>query len=176
MQLKSTGKTILQQILELTNQLSDAEYSTELELLNGNSIGKHVRHIVEFFDLLVSGSAQGLINYDKRNHEPLYETSTKATKALLQKLMAGIDTISFEEDVVLEVSYAKTDDDSFKIKSSLERELAYNIEHAIHHMAIIKIALKTLFPKVNLADNFGVAYSTVRYQKSKVSDDSFLKS
>ena len=167
MQLKATGQTILNQIFKLTNQLSDDEYSAELDILNGNSIGKHVRHIVEFFELLVSGSTKGLINYDKRNHEPLYETDAGATMNVLQQLMKEIEEISFEEEVVLEVSYANTGEDSVKIKSSLERELAYNIEHAIHHMAIIKIAINTVFPKVNLPDNFGVAYSTVRYQNSK---------
>ena len=80
--------------------------------------------------------------------------------------MHGIEGISDGKEVILEVSYAKTDTESVKIKSSLERELAYNIEHAIHHMAIIKIAIQTVFPNVKLAENFGVAYSTVRYQKS----------
>ena len=168
MQLKTTGKTILKQVFELTNQLSDAEYSAELELLNGNSIGKHVRHIMEFFELLISGSSQGLINYDKRKHETLFETDTRATMVALQQLMTGIDEISYEDEIVLELNYTESSDNTVKIKSSIERELAYNIEHAIHHMAIIKIALKTLFPKVSLAENFGVAYSTVRYQKSKV--------
>ena len=50
MQLKATGQTILKQIFDLINQLNDAEYSAELDLLNGNSIGKHVRHVVEFFE------------------------------------------------------------------------------------------------------------------------------
>ena len=166
MQLKTTGQTILNQIFDLINQLDDAEYSVELDILNGNSIGKHVRHVVEFFELLVSGSSDGLINYDKRNHEPLYETDTKATMVKIKKLMIGIDDITFLDEVVLEVNYADSDAETVKIKSSLERELAYNIEHAIHHMAIIKIALQTVFPKVRLIENFGVAYSTVRYQKS----------
>lgn len=166
MQLKATGQTILNQIYDLTKQLSDDEYSAELDLLNDNTIGKHVRHVVEFFDLLVSGSSQGVINYDKRNHEPLYETDTRATMTKLQELLQSVNEIGFEQEVVLEVSYANTDDDTEKINSSLQRELAYNIEHAIHHMAIIKIAIQTMFPNVKLADNFGVAYSTVRYQKS----------
>lgn len=166
MQLKTTGQTILNQVFDLINQLDDAEYSAELDILNGNSIGKHVRHVVEFFELLVSGSTDGLINYDKRNHEPLYETDTKATMEKIKKLMIGIDDITFLDEVVLEVNYADSDAEPVTIKSSLERELAYNIEHAIHHMAIIKIALQTVFPKVKLIENFGVAYSTVRYQKS----------
>ncbi len=166
MQLKATGKIILNQIFALTDQLSDAEYCAELELLNGNSIGKHVRHVIEFFELLVSGASQGLINYDKRKHTPVYETETGATLQKIQELIQGIEGISHGKEVLLEVSYGKTDEDSTQIKSSLDRELAYNIEHAIHHMAIIKIAIQTVFPNVKLAENFGVAYSTIRYQKS----------
>ena len=168
MQLKATSQTILDQIFNLTDQLSDAEYSAELDLLNGNTIGKHVRHVVEFFDLLVSGSTNGLINYDKRKHEPIYETDTKVTLEKLKYLEKEIDGLPSYKEVILEVSYAETAKDTVKIKSSLERELAYNIEHAIHHMAIIKIAVQTVFPNIKLAENFGVAYSTVRYQKSNL--------
>ena len=166
MQLKVTGKTIINQIFDLTSQLSDDEYSAELDLLNGNTIGKHVRHVVEFFDLLISGSANGIINYDKRMHELIYETGTTATLEKLRYLAKEINGVSSGEEVILEVSYTDTDTDSVKIKSSLERELAYNIEHAIHHMAIIKIAVQIVFPNIKLPENFGVAYSTVRYQKS----------
>ena len=165
MQLKTTSQTIINQIFDLTSQLSDAEYSAELDLLNGNTIGKHVRHVVEFFDLLISGSANRTINYDKRKHVLIYETDTTATLEKLRYLAKEINGVSSGEEVILEVSYTDTDTDSVKIKSSLERELAYNIEHAIHHMAIIKIATQTVFPKIRLAQNFGVAYSTVRFQK-----------
>lgn len=166
MQLKATARTILSQIFDLIHQLSEAEYTSELDLLNGNTIGKHVRHIIEFFDLLVSGSYEGIINYDKREHAKLFEEDTHATISKIRELLNKIDQMNFERNVYLEVSYSKTDDDLVKIKSSLERELAYNIEHAIHHMAIIKIAIQTVFPKIRVSENFGVAYSTVRYQKS----------
>jgi uncharacterized damage-inducible protein DinB len=166
MQLKATGQAILNQVFELTSQLSDDEYAAELELLNDNTIGKHVRHIIEFFDLLISGSTGGIINYDRRKHEPTYETSVEAGMQKLRELMKALQDLSTGKEILLEVSYADSDEDPVKIKSSVERELAYNIEHAIHHMAIIKIAVQTVFPRVGLAENFGVAYSTVRYQKS----------
>ena len=136
-------------------------------MLNGNTIGKHVRHVIEFFDLLMNGCAEGIINYDRRNHELLYETDTRAAFSKLKSLADCIEDISFGKDIILEVSYANTDNETVKIKSSIERELAYNIEHAIHHMAIIEIAVQTIFPKISLPDNFGVAFSTIRYQKSK---------
>jgi uncharacterized damage-inducible protein DinB len=166
MQLKATARAILSQIFDLIQQLSEAEYTSELDLLNGNTIGKHIRHIVEFFDLLVSGSYEGIINYDKREHSQLFESDIHATISRIKELLHKIDQMNFGGEVYLVVSYSETDDDAEKIKSSLERELAYNIEHAIHHMAIIKIAIQTVFPKIQLSDNFGVAYSTVRYQKS----------
>lgn len=167
MQLKNTSHLILNQILDLTTQLSDSEYTAKLDLLNGNTIGKHVRHVIEFFDLLMNGCAEGIINYDRRNHELLYETDTRAAFSKLKSLADCIEDISFGKDIILEVSYANTDNETVKIKSSIERELAYNIEHAIHHMAIIEIAVQTIFPKISLPDNFGVAFSTIRYQKSK---------
>jgi len=166
MQLKATAQKILSQILDLTQQLSDSEYTSQLDLLNGNTIGKHVRHIVEFFDVLANGSPEGIINYDKRKHAQLHETNIQATHLKIREIMSKLDKMDFDREVHLEVSYSKSDTEIFEIKSSLERELAYNIEHAIHHMAIIKIALQTVFPKINVSENFGVAYSTVRYQKS----------
>ena len=77
-----------------------------------------------------------------------------------------IENLNPNSDLILEVGYSNIDEDTVRIKSSLEREIAYNIEHAIHHMAIIKIAVMTVFPKVQLAENFGIAYSTVRYHKT----------
>jgi hypothetical protein len=55
------------------------------------------------------------------------------------------------------------------ITTNLHRELAYNIEHAIHHMAIMKIGINEVAPYVRLEENFGVAPSTVRY-KNQLAD------
>lgn len=166
MQLKDTGKSILNQVHEMMSQLKGAEYSAELELLNGNSIGKHVRHVLEFFELLTDGASKGLINYDKRLHSSVYETDVQKTLSRVIQLKQEVADLPMGKEIHLEVSYTNSDDEAVKIKSSVERELAYNIEHAIHHMAIIKIAIQTVFPNVTLSENFGVAYSTVRYQNS----------
>ena len=168
MQLKATGKEILLQISEVISQLSNNEYAAELKLLNENTIGKHVRHIIEFFEILVEGAKKGLINYDKRKHLSKYETDTAVVLNKIKQLMIGIDDLHGGNEMVLEVSYTKSDEDSICIKSSVNRELVYNIEHAIHHMAIIKIAIQTYFPKVHMTESFGVAYSTVRYRRSSI--------
>ena len=50
------------------------------------------------------------------------------------------------------------------IETNYYRELMYNIEHCIHHQAIIKIALLN-FGKTEIAENLGVAKSTIEYKK-----------
>ncbi len=50
------------------------------------------------------------------------------------------------------------------IPSSVARELLYNIEHAVHHMALIQVAVTNAFPSIELPPHFGVAYSTVQHQ------------
>jgi uncharacterized damage-inducible protein DinB len=164
MQLKQTAESILKQIMELTNQLSDADYTAELNLLGGNTIGKHVRHITEFFDLLTKRPAAGVINYDLRKHGEELEKDRIAMLQKIEQIITRVDDLNLEEAVILEVSYAANETNTVQIESGLARELAYNIEHAIHHMAIIKMAIRTVFPAVQLAGNFGVAYSTVRFQ------------
>ena len=170
MPLITTSKTILDQMRELITQLRDEEYYHEIDVLSGNTIGKHVRHVLEFFDLLLIGDAEGTINYDQRKHDYLLETNRKIAITKTSLLMDQIDKIELGKPLVLQVNYSETTQAPMSLKTSIDRELAYNIEHAIHHMAIIKIAVTMLFPNVKLPADFGIAFSTLRYQKSLSGD------
>jgi uncharacterized damage-inducible protein DinB len=70
-----------------------------------------------------------------------------------------------KEDKELQVDYQFLSNQQKNIKSSYQRELLYNLEHSIHHQAIIKVALRTL-RSVEIDENFGVAPSTIRYRLS----------
>jgi hypothetical protein len=166
MHLTETSKSILDQLADLTIQLSDNEYSAELNMLNGNTIGKHIRHIIEFFDMLITGSKKGLINYDKRNHNIELEKDRLMMIDTIQSIKNKMEHLELNHDAFLEVSYTNSDEDAIRLKSSTERELAYNIEHAVHHMAIIQIAIQTVFPTISLPAQFGVAFSTIRFKET----------
>jgi len=62
------------------------------------------------------------------------------------------------------VSYDKLGNDGFEFVTGLEGELVYNIEHAIHHMAIIRIAVEKELPSIKLDKYFGLACSTIRFR------------
>lgn len=163
MLLQQTTTAILLQLKAVVTDLGEEGYCKPLPVLSGNTIGKHVRHILEFFDCMLQGMDTGLVDYDNRQRNVLLETDTEFTLRYLDNLTIAIDVIN--ENQALSMAFSYADQETTVINTLLYREMAYNIEHAIHHMAIIKIAIKQEFPHVILPVNFGVAYSTIHHQQ-----------
>ncbi|NBP71028.1 MAG: hypothetical protein EBU52_20110, partial [Cytophagia bacterium] len=69
--------------------------------------------------------------------------------------------------LILEVGYDMSANDFVTIESNFMRELVYNIEHAVHHMAIMKIGIKEVAPYIQLPFDFGVAASTIRHKEAE---------
>lgn len=165
MQILSASKAIINQLINLCEELSEEQYAISLDLLMQNSIGKHIRHIIEFYDLLKNSCSQECeLSYDKREHCSKTELDKAVAIKRFQEVLRWFDQIDADIILKLIVSYDKLKKDGFVINTSLERELVYNIEHAIHHMAIIRIAIEKDFPDIRLDQDFGVAYSTIRYR------------
>ncbi|NBC82883.1 MAG: DinB family protein [Bacteroidetes bacterium] len=165
--MKAAAKENLYQLQDLLQNLSEKEYTKSLEVLSGASIGQHIRHILEIYLLLVSGSFTGIICYDKRKRDPLIENETLHAILIVNKLLVEIDTLDVNRTVKFEADYNIGDDSQHPVISSVGRELSYCIEHSIHHQALIKVALIALeLPNIT-SNNFGVAYSTIRYRNNQ---------
>jgi uncharacterized damage-inducible protein DinB len=162
MQLHRTSSEILNQLIQVIDQLNDEQYAKSLTVLSGNSIGKHVRHIVEFFECLISGYENGLVDYDSRLRNVALENSRVTAIDYMKRISASISLFA-DKNLLLACNYG--DDTSITSHSSFNREVVYNVEHTIHHMAIIRIAVQEMFKSVSLPENFGIAYSTVKYQQ-----------
>ena len=163
MQLQQISVDILTQLNAVCKQLTDNSFSQPLNILSNNSIGKHIRHIIEFYDLMMIGKESGAVNYDKRSHDKVLEENRVMAIEKLNSL--GTEILNFEDDQPLKMSanYSIDEENPIAITTSLYRELQYNIEHAVHHMAIIKIALLNEFPGIKIAEGFGIAYSTIKF-------------
>lgn len=83
---------------------------------------------------------------------------------MIDRLLSGIDTLDEFQTVRFEADYSMTGSSPNSVTSSVGREMAYCIEHSIHHQAIIKGALIDLHLYDLVNDHFGVAYSTIRYR------------
>ena len=163
--MKETAKDNLLQLRSLLEILDKTEYTNELEILSGATIGQHMRHILEFYLLLVSGSFTGTISYDKRERNPKIENSLSFAVDTVNLLIPALSLLKEKDPVELEADYTEDGNSGNIVQSSVGRELAYCIEHSIHHQALIKVGLIAAGLVHTISDNFGVAYSTIRYRE-----------
>jgi hypothetical protein len=149
----------LDELIGLLHQLSDEEYSKSCFELSGSSIGEHTRHIVEMFKCLNRNYDAAVVNYDKRERNGLIETNTNFAVRMILEIKNNIQ----KENKNIELQQ-KIDGNSVIIQSNYYRELLYNLEHCIHHQALIKVAILKC-ENVTVDGNFGVARSTIEYRK-----------
>ena len=164
MMLHSSAKDLLLQLDHIVGQSSEEDFSRPLEELSDSTLGQHVRHTLEFFICLYDAKNESIVNYDKRKHDKLIETDRKLARSVIASIVEFLETNTEDFPVSFEANYTAFDVKNEAMKSSFFRELAYNIEHAIHHMALIKIAVHQSLSYIQLPTNFGVASSTVRYK------------
>ncbi len=168
MQLLNACISILNQLEGTIRQLNEKDFSKPSSALGKSTIGQHTRHTLEFFLCLEKGFQKGIVNYDKRSHDKLIETDKFIALEAINQIRGFIITKKQDHPLKLEVGYERDSEDCLTIETNYFRELTYNIEHAVHHMAIMKIGLREVAPYVDFASDFGVAVSTIRHQDSLV--------
>lgn len=166
MNISTAANQILIQLNELLFKLRPDDYTRPSQLLSGATIGQHVRHSLEFFLCLIEGSAAGVVNYDKRRRDRMIEEDQDFGRKVLRAISDYVKSNLTNSTLKLEVDFGSEEGESALIPSNYFRELTYNIEHTIHHMALIRVAVKEFCPYLELPEDFGVARSTIRYRAS----------
>lgn len=148
----------LNELVDLLKQLSQNEYSTACAELSNATIGEHTRHIIEMFQCLENQYDLGIVNYDKRERNSRIQTDTifaiKNIILIQQNLNKKNKNIELRQNI---------DGEEIRISSNYFRELLYNLEHCIHHQALIKVAVLQC-ETVIIDPDFGVARSTIKYR------------
>jgi len=165
--MKTVANENLLQIKDLLRNIKTKDYTSQSEILSGSTVGQHIRHILEFYLLLVSGSFSGTISYDKRERDKRIEHSPGFAAETIGHLLKGIETLDTRQLVKFEGDFTTDGSHDNFTESSIGRELAYCIEHSIHHQAIIKAGLIAMGLAGLTDEHFGVAYSTIRYRENK---------
>lgn len=169
MNLSKAAINILNQLGDLVGQIQEADFSKPSDTLSKSTIGQHIRHTLEFFICFESGFNHGVVNYDQRQHDKLIETDKFLALSAISQAIEFIKSIQEEKPLKLEVGYDLMREEFVKVDTNSTRELVYNIEHAVHHMAIIKIGIREIAPYVRLNYDFGIAASTLRFKKDSAS-------
>jgi hypothetical protein len=162
MLLKQPIQNVFVQLTETLNQLSADEYIQPSKILFNASIGQHVRHIIELFLCLEKGYETGVVNYEKRKRDYQIETNKNLAIQLLKDIYHRLERAN--TGLVMEAEDYEDTTGVVAIPSNYYREIAYNLEHTIHHMALIRVGVNEV-STIELPQEFGVAYSTIKYRQ-----------
>ena len=155
-------KNNLSENIELLRQLTNEEFTQQNPELSNATIGEHIRHIIELLGCLIENYDSGIINYDDRKRNELIQTDVNKAIAVIKKHILEIE----KPNKKLSLTY-KCFGPIELISTNYFRELVYNLEHSIHHQALIKVALHR-FPHIQVSSSFGVAPSTLEYRRQCV--------
>ncbi|MCW2117814.1 DinB family protein [Flavobacterium sp. 7A] len=157
--LKQSVNNSLNELVHLLGELTNEEFSKSCATLSNSSIGEHTRHIIEMFQCLQNNYDSGMVNYDNRLRNPQIQTDTQFAILQIEQIQNVVDKSDkkmFLQQII--------DGEELQIETNYYRELLYNLEHCIHHQALIKVGvLQTC--KIILNANFGVARSTIEYRQ-----------
>jgi len=165
--------SIVRQITELLETIEADAYRQPLPLFNGATLGQHFRHIFDFYYCLVRDRSSGLIDYASRERRPAIEADPRTAREAFENLVDLVSVLDEKERIAVRADFSHlTEEQRPQYQSSVGRELMYAYDHAIHHLAIIRIGLQAVFPQYHLGDNLGVAPSTVKFRAGERSNES----
>lgn len=157
--LVTPARKRLQDLIDVLGQLNDDEFTFRFAELGNSTIGEHSRHVIEMFQCLVNGYDTSVVNYERRTRDLQLQTNLRFAIQTLQRISDDIEM----PDKPLAVSYISSAEGELMIQSNFYRELLYNLEHCIHHQALIKVGLRH-FENVSVSADFGIAASTIEYR------------
>ena len=156
------------QITQILGQLSTKQMQMPLDVFNGSSVGKHFRHIYDYYACILKGMQKGCVDYADRSRDEMIESNPvdaiDAFNQVLRNLLGVEET--WEIGIITDFS-GDPSEERQTVDSTLGRELLYAHDHALHHLAIIKIGIQSAFPDLILNEEVGVAPSTLKYLKSR---------
>lgn len=162
-------RLIFHQMTELLALLDTAVYTRPLPLFHGSTVGQHFRHILEFYTCLLEGIPAGQVDYSGRKRNLVLSENIAAAAATLEYIAAGIAPLDEQQMLRVESEFSEHEAESDRLyyPSSLGRELQYAFDHAVHHLAIIRIGIEAYFPEIPVDPELGVAPSTLKFMHQK---------
>lgn len=154
---------LFQQVNTALLSISNQQYADAQPVLLHSSIGQHLRHSIELYQELLRGYHTGVVNYEQRRRSLLLETDRQAAIAAMQSVLEVLPDA--DKPLQLQGHYHAGSDAMMHVATNYQRELLYNVEHLIHHMALMRIALAQ-WPEAVIHPQFGIAVSTIQHRQA----------
>jgi len=153
----------LESLKNLLLLLNNDQYCFKNIFLGNASIGGHSRHIIELLKCATEGYNSGSVDYLNRVRNLELEADRNTAIQELGRLQGQIRKSNREMKLIVE-------EDNIGLPNTVDttyyREIVYNTEHTMHHLALIRVALREMQLDI-VGEDFGVAHSTIKYRMSK---------
>ncbi len=159
---------ILRQGVDLLERMSAEQYNRRFPVCFNSSVGGHIRHNFDHVLNFVGGWPEGFVDYDARQRNPLVESDPQASARALEAVIDRLRSMpadALENPVRVKMDSGGEEDADCWSQSTVRRELQFLISHTVHHYALI--ATLCALMEVPVAPDFGVAPSTLRFQRSQ---------
>ncbi len=165
MDFKQGSSQMIHQITGLLDSISPEQYSQNLDIFKGSTLGQHFRHILDFYLVLLNHYQSGLVDYTLRERDAKLETDPRYAMATFEQVLGKVDQLDeqFPLKVKADLLFCSEGERPL-IPTSIGRELMYAYEHAVHHLAIIRIGIENAFPDLEIANEIGIAPATIKYR------------
>ncbi len=159
---------IAHQINVLLQRLPLYAYTRPIALFHGSTIGQHFRHILEFYTCLLEGCPAGYIDYSRRQRNDAISENPQTALTVLTAISAEVMRLHSAQIIEVVSEFSDNSTEKPVYASSVGRELQYAFDHAVHHLAIIRMGLETCFPEIPVDADLGVAPSTLRHRAENI--------
>ena len=158
---------LLDQCEIVVDAVGDADYAALSVVMQGGTIGKHLRHTLDHYAAIVGREGDEPIDYDHRERGVPIENDRAAARECIASLRAGIERLGGTggDEVWIRVMVSG-DGREAVLRSTVAREVAFATHHGVHHVAMMKAIARE--HGVSLDADVGKAPSTINYERTGV--------
>ncbi|KAJ2778737.1 hypothetical protein H4R18_004425 [Coemansia javaensis] len=172
-QLFDSAASYLRHLGGVLDGVGDDKYTQESHALPGSTIGKHVRHVLDHFSLLLAAlegadpqqtGPLGVVDYAHRERSPATESTVAGGRAAIERViadMARVRALPLPPGGWICVCDTLPGGAEGRYESSVDRELWFCLHHMVHHNAIIAGLMHEL--GLDPPTEFAYAPSTIKH-------------
>ena len=158
----SANLNMLNRCTEILDSLHQELFIKSIPAILNETVGRHFRHIIEFYLALFIVNEKSPLNYDARERNLQLETDVQLAYVKLEMIKNQLSEISTDGYLIIKFNPFSDQDYWETADSTLKRELLYLYDHTVHHLFMIRLAMDHFditFPEM---DDLGINPSTLR--------------
>lgn len=154
--------SLLEQLRDVVTLLPASVYRGRPAARVSGSVGEHVRHCLDHVSAFIGFLEGDVLSYDRRLRGTTTETDPLTAVNEIERVLFRLDRLPptvldrpIELSILIDKSSAAA-----SVRTTLARELAFVIQHTIHHCALIAVLLD--WQGWIVPQGFGLAPATAR--------------